>query len=105
MTKIIVVASGSRAPSARRLPPIFHRRKARRPSPGPSLPGRSGPDFFYVGLDAGYTWSNADTVARTYWDTDAAGLGANALIGHFLSSINASVDGFIGGGQIGFSGL
>ncbi|TDX63976.1 outer membrane immunogenic protein [Methylosinus sp. sav-2] len=57
----------------------------------------------YAGLNAGYTWSNSDTVAQTYWDTDAAGLGASALIGNFPASINANVSGFIGGGQIGYN--
>jgi len=58
---------------------------------------------FYVGLNAGYTWSNSDTVAQTYWDSDAAGLGANALLGNFPSAVTSSVDGFVGGGQIGYN--
>lgn len=58
---------------------------------------------FYVGVNAGYTWSNSNTITQAYSDSDGAGFGANALIGNFPSQVDVSNDGFIGGGQIGYN--
>ena len=58
---------------------------------------------FYVGLNAGYTFSNTDTLTNSYWDTGAAGFGGGLLNGAFPGAFNLKNDGFIGGGQIGYN--
>ncbi|ATQ66702.1 MULTISPECIES: outer membrane protein [Methylosinus] len=58
---------------------------------------------FYVGLNAGYGWTNNNTVTQSYADTGSAGFGAQALGGNFPWNASVSNDGFIGGGQIGYN--
>jgi outer membrane immunogenic protein len=58
---------------------------------------------FYVGLNAGYGWSNTNNVTQSYSDTGSAGFGAQALGGNFPWNTSINDDGFIGGGQIGYN--
>ncbi|MBY6240171.1 outer membrane protein [Methylosinus sp. Sm6] len=58
---------------------------------------------FYLGLNAGYGWSNTDTVTQSYYDTGSAGFGAQALAGNFPFAPSVKNEGFIGGGQIGYN--
>ena len=85
------------------------------------LPSRAPPPVFlppppiftwtglYVGINAGYTWSNNNRV-----DTDTADLFGNPALGGGPAfgvasaaladgSVPAKIDGFIGGGQIGYN--
>ena len=87
------------------------------------LPSRKGPPMlpppppppmwtgFYVGLNAGYTFGNSNSITTGAFPTFGnAGLGCG-LIGQCPSSaalsansvISANNDGFIGGGQIGYN--
>lgn len=85
---------------SRKGPPVL-------PPPPPPPPIWTG---FYVGLNAGYTWSNSNTVT-----VGTAPLWANPLLTPFGVSqfnnvafggsgvLSASNDGFIGGGQVGYN--
>lgn len=60
---------------------------------------------FYVGLNAGYTWSDSSTTTTTATPGQRvfhAAQGDAALLG-LLAGVPASNDGFIGGGQIGYN--
>ncbi len=77
------------------------------------LPLRKGPppvyapppvwSGFYLGLDAGYTWSNTPAIKEIYSDTGAAGLGALAAAGALPNQANLNNAGFAGGGQVGYN--
>ncbi len=80
--------------------------KAPPPPPPPPPPMWTG---FYVGLNAGYTWSGSNNVTLGAWSGafnpaqgNAAIFAANYAL---LSSgvFGANHDGFIGGGQIGYN--
>ena len=58
---------------------------------------------FYVGLNAGYGWSNNNAVTQSYFDTGSAGFGAQALGGNYPWGASLSDEGFVGGGQIGYN--
>ncbi|MEF3365862.1 outer membrane beta-barrel protein [Methylocystis sp. 9N] len=80
--------------------------KAPLPPPPPPPPLWTG---FYVGLNAGYTWSNSSNISTVAFPVfNASGLGG-AVPGSFASAfaatslIPARSDGFIGGGQIGYN--
>lgn len=91
---VIGMASASAAdlPSRRDAPAFL--------PPPPPPPMWTG---FYVGLNAGYGWSNNATVTQSYFDTGSAGFGAQALGGNFPWSASSNNDGFMGGGQIGYN--
>ena len=85
------------------------------------LPSRAPPPVFlppppiftwtglYVGLNAGYTWSNNNHVntatADLFGNPDLAGGPAFGVASAALAtgSVPAKIDGFIGGGQIGYN--
>jgi outer membrane immunogenic protein len=66
---------------------------------------------FYVGLNAGYTWSDSNSVNvfTGVAQFDPANIGGGSLAGANASSVGGSAflpitnDGFIGGGQIGYN--
>src|SRR5580704_16416468 len=84
------------------------------------LPSRAPPPVFlppppiftwtglYAGLNAGYTWSNSNTVntatADLFGNPDLPGGPAFGVASAALAtrSVPAKIDGFIGGGQIGY---
>ena len=58
---------------------------------------------FYVGVNAGYQWSN-DDINNTGTDTGAGGLGTLVAAPNAIpTSVGLDTDGFIGGGQIGYN--
>jgi outer membrane immunogenic protein len=71
------------------------------PPPPPPLPQWSG---FYVGLNAGGTWSNSNSVATATGNVasvpgfDPLGVASAGLA---TASVPVKIDGFIGGGQFG----
>src|ERR1700736_5161524 len=71
------------------------------PPPPPPLPQWSG---FYVGLNAGGTWSNSNSVATATGNLASfpgfEPLGV-ASAGLATASVPVKIDGFIGGGQFG----
>ncbi len=79
--------------------------KAPPPPPPPPPPMWTG---FYVGLNAGYTWSSGNTVnvsSFPIFNTGGAGSPQFQATITALSTFNAGVNnsGFIGGGQIGYN--
>jgi outer membrane immunogenic protein len=77
------------------------------------LPSRKAPPFlpppppsplwtgFYVGLNAGYTWSGSGLLLVQQGDGTSGSLGSS--FGSAAAPAAASVDGFIGGGQVGYN--
>ncbi|TLG73975.1 outer membrane beta-barrel protein [Methylocystis sp. B8] len=72
--------------------------KAPLPPPPPPPPLWTG---FYVGLNAGGTWANNNSIYVTNWPAGGAFSVANLLLSGSLSANNGA--GFIGGGQIGYN--
>jgi outer membrane immunogenic protein len=94
----IVLAFGVGSASAADLP-------SRKEAPA-MLPPPAPPPLwtgFYVGLNAGYGWSNNGNVRQSYYDTATGGFGGQALGGNYPWNASSSDDGFIGGGQIGYN--
>ena len=58
---------------------------------------------FYIGLNAGYTWSDRNVISLFTTDTGIGGFGAGQLNGAFPFTVASKRDGFIGGGQIGYN--
>ncbi len=86
------------------------RYKAPPPPPPPPPPMWTG---FYVGLNAGYTWSSSNSINFTSFPgpcDPASGGGCTAIPNYSLLSafaatgvVSANNSGFIGGGQIGYN--
>ncbi|HTV34712.1 MAG TPA: outer membrane beta-barrel protein [Methylocella sp.] len=60
---------------------------------------------FYVGLNAGYEWSNSVTVGSTGYPivSDPTGAYEAALVGVGTATLPVKTDGFLGGGQVGYN--
>jgi outer membrane immunogenic protein len=58
---------------------------------------------FYIGLNAGYTWTADDNVRLTGTDTGGGGLGSALAAGAIPRRATLGTDGFIGGAQIGYN--
>jgi outer membrane immunogenic protein len=58
---------------------------------------------FYIGVNAGYSWSNSNAISQSYADTLPGGFATNAALGNLPGQVLAPNDGFIGGGQLGFN--
>ena len=80
------------------------------------LPSRKGPPpayipppplitwtGFYVGVNAGGTWSDNNVVTLPSFDTGPGGFTSGQIAGSFPTALSLSNDGFIGGGQIGYN--
>ncbi len=77
------------------------------------LPYRKAPVFvppppplwtgFYVGLNAGYTWSESNSFTLPATDTGLLGFGYGEMLGAIPNTQQISNNGFIGGGQIGYN--
>ena len=100
-TAILALALAASSALAADLPSY----KAPPPPPPPPPPMWTG---FYVGLNAGYTWSSSNNVVVSSFPLIVPGGAinvafANAITG--LSNLNASTNnnGFIGGGQVGYN--
>jgi len=57
---------------------------------------------WYVGGNIGFATTSDNGILNTGTDTGAAGLGSAIGAGNISSQVPATVDGFIGGGQIGY---
>jgi outer membrane immunogenic protein len=57
---------------------------------------------FYIGVNAGYTWSTNNGLSYAGTDTGAGGFGTALALG-LLPNTGLKNDGFIGGGQIGYN--
>ena len=107
-SKIYVAALALALSAGSALAADLPRYKAPPPPPPPPPPMWSG---FYVGLNAGYTFSNNNQITTTafpFFNNAALGCGAinECPISSALSAnsvINVSNDGFIGGGQVGYN--
>jgi len=67
------------------------------PSPPPAWTG------FFVGVNAGYTWTQSNSINQNFVDTAPGGFATNALLGAIPFQTNVPNQGFIGGGQVGFN--
>jgi outer membrane immunogenic protein len=100
LRRILLASAGAMALSGAALaaePPPYV------PPPPPPPPTWTG---FYVGLNAGGTWSNNNSVATaTASVANAVGFGPLGVVSAALATTNVPVkiDGFIGGGQWGYN--
>ncbi len=77
------------------------------------LPARKGPPpvyapppvwtGFYLGVNAGYTWSNSPAIRQSYFDTGAGGFGPLGASGALPNEADLANAGLAGGGQIGYN--
>lgn len=75
-------------------------RKAPLIPPPPPPPMWTG---FYVGLNAGYTWADSNTVNLLSTDTGPGGFTSGQAAGAIPSAFSLNRNGFIGGGQVGYN--
>ena len=89
------------------LPPLDSKDKEVMAAPAPPAPTWSG---FYIGINAGYTFSDSDNFATDAENIQFCGAGcggglavANAAAAGATTALSITDDGFIGGGQIGYN--
>jgi outer membrane immunogenic protein len=58
---------------------------------------------FYIGVNAGYAWSNSNGVNQSYADTLPGGFATHAALGNIPGQTFVANQGFIGGGQLGLN--
>jgi outer membrane immunogenic protein len=89
LTLGVATANAADLPSLKAPPPA--------PPPPPAWTG------FYIGANAGYSWSSDGAITQSYADTLPGGFATFAALGQIPSRLSIRDHGFLGGGQVGFN--